>query len=205
MMNWIVGILEGCKIFALYIFPIFLPAAILPMLLTKKYNLIKLLLQGTFLLYLCCVIGLVFFPLPTAAQAQGLTYHAILVPLHFVMDILERPVMGALPVLLNVFMFVPFGIYLRYRFRLSARKVFLFSLAFSVLIEFGQYTGLFFLFKGSYRLFEVDDLITNTLGAMIGFRSMRMVEDLLPSLESFDRFSRKCYNQHGSLTKTMIP
>jgi glycopeptide antibiotics resistance protein len=38
----------------------------------------------------------------------------------------------------------------------------------SLIIESAQLTGLFFIYPGSYRLFDVDDLITNTLGGFLG-------------------------------------
>ncbi len=55
------------------------------------------------------------------------------------------------------------------------------------MIEFGQFSGLFFIFKGSYRLFEVDDLILNTLGSMLGYLAVKKTEGLLPVLSGFEK------------------
>ena len=38
----------------------------------------------------------------------------------------------------------------------------------SLTIELAQLTGLFFTYPGSYRLFDVDDLMANTLGGFLG-------------------------------------
>ena len=55
------------------------------------------------------------------------------------------------------------------------------------LIEVGQLTGLFFLFQGSYRLFDVDDLLCNTLGGLIGYLMICKARRFLPAISNFDR------------------
>ena len=63
---------------------------------------------------------------------------------------------------LNVLVFVPFGVMVSYFFkRLPILKAFLISLAFSVAVEVAQ----FFTLLGG---FEAMDVITNTLGGLIG-------------------------------------
>ena len=62
------------------------------------------------------------------------------------------------------------------------------SLAFSAFIELGQLTGLFFVFRGSYRLCDVDDLMLNTLGGLLGGELVHALEAYLPPLDAFDRF-----------------
>ena len=54
-------------------------------------------------------------------------------------------------------------------YKMNVKKVVLFSFGLSLLIEVGQLTGLFFLFQGSYRLFDVDDLLLNVSGALLLF------------------------------------
>ena len=142
-------------------------------------------------MYLCIVAALVFLPLPSAEEAQSLTYQAQLMPFHCIRDAMENPFRGTLVVVLNVCMTIPFGMFLRYYFGLNAGRVFLYSLALTTLVEFGQYTGLFFLFKGSYRLFDVDDLILNTLGGMLGYLAVKRTERFLPQLASFHKSLRR--------------
>ena len=50
------------------------------------------------------------------------------------------------------------------------------SLAFSAFIELGQLTGLFFMFRGSCRLCDVDDLMLNTLGGLLGGELVHALE-----------------------------
>ena len=90
-------------------------------------------------------------------------------------------------VVCNILMLMPFGMYLRYVCGLDLGRVALVSLAFSAFIELGQLTGLFFLFRGSYRLCDVDDLMLNTLGGLLGGELVRALEAHLPPIDAFDR------------------
>ncbi len=167
------------------------------------FNWVRAVFGGLFLFYVLCVLALVFFPLPDAAQAAKLTtYDAQLVPFQFVADFLrETPLVRSdartyLPALFdrtvqqvvcNILMLMPFGMYLRYVCGLDLGRVALVSLAFSAFIELGQLTGLFFLFRGSYRLCDVDDLMLNTLGGLLGGELVRALEAHLPPIDAFDR------------------
>lgn len=182
-MIWLSSIVDGLKIFACCVGPAFIIWEIAAMMVTRKWNPAKLILTGAFLLYLCCVFALVFLPLPNAERATELIYEVELMPLHCLVDVCEKPVKGTLLILFNVLMTVPFGAFLRYYFKLDAKRVFLYSLALTTLIEFGQFSGLFFLYKGSYRLFEIDDLVLNTLGGMIGYLLICKAEGWLPGIE----------------------
>lgn len=139
--------------------------------------------------------------MPRAARLT--TYDAQLVPFQFVADFLrETPLVlsdphtylpalfdrTVLQVVLNILMLMPFGMYLRYVCGLDLGRVALVSLAFSAFIELGQLTGLFFMFRGSYRLCDVDDLMLNTLGGLLGGELVRALEAYLPPLDTFDRF-----------------
>lgn len=185
-MIWLNSIVEGVKIFGAYVFPVCMIGSILVMIITKRYNIAKSVLQMIFLLYLCCVAGLVFLPLPSLEEVEELSYQAQLIPLYCVKDILGNPVNATIVLVFNIAMTVPFGMFLRYYFGLDAKRVFLYSLALTTLIEIAQYTGLFFLFHGSYRLFDVDDLLSNTLGGMIGYYLVGKLGFILPDLKLFD-------------------
>ena len=65
----------------------------------------------------------------------------------------------------NFVMTLPFGAYLRYYFRCGWKKTLLLSFLLSLFFELTQLTGLYFIYPGSYRLFDVDDLMVNTLAA----------------------------------------
>jgi len=154
----------------------------------RCFNWVRAVFGGLFLFYVLCVLALVFFPQ--------------LVPFQFVADFLrETPLVCSdvrtyLPALLdrtvqqvvcNILMLMPFGMYLRYVCGLDLGRVALVSLAFSAFIELGQLTGLFFLFRGSYRLCDVDDLMLNTLGGLLGGELVRALEAHLPPIDAFDR------------------
>ena len=192
MMNaWVSSIMDGTRIFGVYVMPVFLAATFLQMLLLKRCNFMKMLAQTAFLYYICCVFALVFLPLPTMEQAAALFYKTELMPFHCILSMMKDPVGAGLQVVMNIIMTIPFGMFLRYYFKMDAGRVFLYSLALTTFIEFGQFSGLFLLYKGSYRLFEVDDLICNTLGGMIGFAAMKKVEGFIPEMESFERIFKE--------------
>lgn len=172
----------------------------------KTLNPVRILLCYAALLYGMCVFTLVFFPLPDMQEAAKLSGHEMqMIPFHFVADIIrESPLVitdihtylpaalnrTVLQVVFNVVMMVPFGMFLRYYFGCSGKKVFLFSLGLSLLIEIGQLTGLFFIYSGSYRLCDVDDLIANTLGGFVGYVIVNTCH-FLPSIRHFDRHTAK--------------
>ena len=173
---------------AAYAFPLIAALVAVPFfdrqVRARCFNWVRTVFGGLFLFYVLCVLALVFFPLPDAAQAARLSGHEIqLVPFQFVADFLrETPLVlsdartylpalfdrTVLQVVCNILMLLPFGMYLRYVCGLDLGKVALVSLAFSAFIELGQLTGLFFMFRGSYRLCDVDDLMLNTLGGLLG-------------------------------------
>jgi glycopeptide antibiotics resistance protein len=73
-----------------------------------------------------------------------------------------------LQVVLNVLLFVPLGFFLRV---LGGRGILvagLVGLATTGLIETTQLTGVWGLYPCAYRVFDVDDLIANTSGALLG-------------------------------------
>lgn len=73
-----------------------------------------------------------------------------------------------LQVALNVLLFVPLGFFLRV---LGGRGIIVAGLvgfAISGIIETTQLTGVWGIFPCAYRVFDVDDLITNTSGALLG-------------------------------------
>ncbi|MGW1679273.1 VanZ family protein [Saccharopolyspora sp. NPDC002376] len=71
-------------------------------------------------------------------------------------------------VLLNVALFVPLGMFIRYMFKRSVLATTAIGLGVSLLIEVTQGSGIWFLYPCAYRLFDVDDLIANGLGGLIG-------------------------------------
>ena len=166
---------------------------------------LRILIVYSFILYMLCAYCLVILPLPTGEAAANLSGHqAQLVPFTFLGDIaresdavLSQPrtwltVFNSnafLTTLFNLFLTMPFGMYLRYFFRCGWKRTLVYSLLLSLFFELTQLSGLYFIYPGSYRLFDVDDLIVNTCGSMIGFVLARIAMRFLPSREELDRES----------------
>ena len=73
-----------------------------------------------------------------------------------------------LQVVFNVLLFVPWGVIVRQFLHRSIVVTTASGLAASLLIEGAQLTGLFGIYPCAYRVFDVDDLLLNTLGSLIG-------------------------------------
>ena len=187
--TWMDSIIEGLRIYGNYgMLATFLIMGI-KMLVSKKVNFVEIAVKQMFVMYLCCVVELVFFPLPTMEQAAALSIRYQIIPFHFIADLMKDSVVRVTcQVLFNIVMTIPLGMFLKYGVGLNLKETALTGLGFSAFIEIGQLTGLYFLFKGSYRLFDVDDLMLNVLGTIIGYMVMRAVENHgIPKLTSFDR------------------
>lgn len=156
----------------------------------------------TFILYLINIYFLVILPLPTFEEAlQNTGPYINYIPFSFVKDfILETPFVWNDPstylkaildpsfyvVAFNILMFVPLGMYLRYYFKCSFKKTLLYSFFVSLFFELTQLTGLYFIYPNPYRLCDVDDLIQNTLGGILGFLIMGAIICFLPTREKID-------------------
>lgn len=71
-------------------------------------------------------------------------------------------------VALNVLLFMPLGFLIRTLFRRGFIIATLSGFALSLLVELTQLTAVWGLFPRPYRVFDVDDLLANTLGALLG-------------------------------------
>lgn len=202
MNNFITAITIGAEHFSVLAVLVAFPMLFSQLFVSKKLNIVKIGLNFVFSFYMLCTVALVIFPLPDAAQAATLSTHTFVwQPLHSVADIIrESPLdicnihtylpalcnRAILQVALNVLMTVPFGMFLSYACQLDGKKVAIASFLLSALFEVTQLTGLFFLYGGSYRVCDVDDLITNTLGGVLGYLVVKKCSSFLPKLERFD-------------------
>lgn len=75
---------------------------------------------------------------------------------------------AVLQLVFNVALFVPLGFFVRLVARLGVVVAFLVGLGTSVFIEFTQGTGVWGLYPCAYRVFDVDDMLTNATGAVVG-------------------------------------
>jgi glycopeptide antibiotics resistance protein len=184
----------------------------------RRYGSILLLrttILYSFILYMMCAYFLTMLPLPSRADVAKLTTPYLqLTPFQDVVTwlqksgaVLSRPstwtrlINRSLFVMVaNIVMMVPLGIYLRYYFRCSLRKTILISLGISLVFELTQLSALFGIYPRPYRLCETDDLITNTLGGLIGYAVAGPLTRFLPSRERIDEVAYR-RGMHVSVTR----
>lgn len=161
---------------------------------------LRIIIVYSFILYLLCAYFLVILPLPSRQEVSLLTGpRAQLIPFHFISDIfkeahskhilryINNPALFQF--LFNIVMTIPFGMYLRYYFRCSLKKTWIASFLLSLFFEVTQLTGLYFYYPRSYRLFDLDDLMANTLGGFLGYHFVSPFFRVLPSREQIDTIS----------------
>ena len=140
-----------------------------------------------FVLYLICAYFMTMLPLPSEGYFDvipPLSEQVQLIPFNcfFETNLLRSPVAAAV-IILNLFLTVPLGVFMRFLFGFKFGKTMLSGFIFSLLCEITQITGLFFIYPAPYRLFDVDDLIINTLGAVVGYFITPLMLRILPKLD----------------------
>lgn len=75
---------------------------------------------------------------------------------------------AVIQVALNVLLFVPLGFFLRALWGRGIITTTAVGFGLTLLIETTQLTGVWGIYPCSYRLFDVDDLLANTAGAVLG-------------------------------------
>jgi len=135
----------------------------------------------TFIYYSLTMCLYIILPLPQITPDFCTIYQKSmqLRPFNFINDIArEVPAWTArnvltsgafLQIFFNILLFVPFGIYMHYYFERSFLFTTLLGFGVSLAFETTQLTGIWYLYPCPYRLFDVDDLIVNTFGAMLGY------------------------------------
>lgn len=104
---------------------------------------------------------------PDGGVRPQLVPFASLADVHVLTNGLRDP--GLFQLVANIALFVPFGMLVRHLVR-PRRPIWVVvaALGTSLLIELTQLTGVWGIYPCAYRIFDVDDLITNTAGAAIG-------------------------------------
>lgn len=156
----------------------------------------------SFCFYLLCAYFLVILPLPSISSVSnyaGSYYN--LKPFYFIPDFITSDVFDISDVssyllffknsrymeaFFNVLLVVPFGVYLRYYFRCGALKTIVLSFLLSLFFELTQLSGLYFIYPKPYRLFDVNDLINNTFGGLVGYIVAPLFYFFLPSRSRLD-------------------
>ena len=203
---------------ALLLFPFLAAIITLPYIIIqyRKYGSIlpiRVLIVYSFIFYLLCAYFLVVLPLPPIEEVAGYTKPIMqLIPFaslkEFTMNssliwndpatyltALNEPSLYL--IIFNILLTVPFGVYLRYYFQCSWKKTLLFTFLLTLSFECLQLSALFGYYPRPYRLFDVDDLITNTLGGMLGYAITPVFAHFLVSRSRMDE---KAYDRGRSVS-----
>lgn len=154
-------------------------------LLYHRYNRIRfsqtLVAYGT-VLYAIGLLCFTLYPMPEDPVAYCAAHHLVpqLNPLQFIGDIRTDGLAAIMQLALNVVFFLPLGFIMGRVFRWPLAAALPVGFATSLMIETLQLTGFLGFYPCSYRLFDVDDLITNTLGAVLGYAAAKLFDRLVP-------------------------
>lgn len=195
---------------AIIVFPVVAFFFTLPYLIYqyRKYGaipMIRSIILYSFILYLISAYFLVILPLPSMESVKKLTMPTMqLRPFSFIAEIIastnfnftdvnsilkvfKNP--NVYVVLFNLCLTLPFGFYLKYYFRCKWYQVILYSFLLSLFFELTQLSGLYGIYPRPYRLFDVDDLILNTIGGLVGYSLTPIALLILPSRQELDEKS----------------
>ena len=161
----------------------------------------------SFILYLICVYCLAILPFPREGSVPTQQVGINLQPFNFVPELLSTPIeaperltdaagwlralytSGWYEPIFNILMFFPLGVFLRYYFGFGKGKTLLCAFLLSLFLELTQLSATYCLAPYRYRLCDVNDLITNTTGGMLGYLCTPLFTWLLPSRERLNQLS----------------
>lgn len=198
--------IETIKI-ALIVFPMIAFIITIPYVLIQyhKYGSVyfyRTIIIYSFILYLLIAYFLVILPLPTREEVALLTTPRYqLIPFSFIADIIMKSPLNLndlstiittlksqvfLQAFFNILLCIPFGAYLHYYFKCNLKKTILSTFCLSLFFELTQLSGLYFIYPRGYRLFDIDDLMLNTFGGMIGYFLGSIILKILPNRDTID-------------------
>ena len=161
----------------------------------KKRDFTNCFITFLFTLYMLMVADVAFFPLPVSWEAGKSILHHNLVPFGYIRDFMmlvhNSPDSFSLGlnllvkyVGLEMLMFMPFGFLLPIikRKKISFGKTLFYSFLLSLTIELIQFSLSTFVYGFVYRTFDVDDLMLNTLGGIIGWLLFPIFSSTISSL-----------------------
>jgi len=140
----------------------------------ERFSKRKAILSLLFTWYLCAVAAVTIVPIRNS-RTQNLPNHfnfkPVITSYHRFQNVLEaNDVWGKQNfrnnLVGNIIMFIPLGILLPWVYNKRFKQVLVFGALASVAIELIQYLNMF---AGYYRYVDIDDVILNTLGAIIGY------------------------------------
>lgn len=140
----------------------------------KKNRLkINLFFYILFCYYIARTLSITLLPLPLSDLAKEMYMHQTIPMINFIpldgITHLDNIVIKQW--ILNIIMLMPFGFFIPLTFKshFSFKKILFLSIAFSLFIEISQLCISYLWIGNGYRLCDINDLIFNTLGGLIGY------------------------------------
>lgn len=225
METYLGSITTGVIFFPLLAFALTMPFMVYQY---RKYGSIpfwKTLMFYSFAFYVLCAYFMVILPLPEhfhAADCGAVSKAPKLEPFTFVPDFqaaaqkvelsltapstwaafLARPAVYLLG--FNLLLTLPLGMYARYIFKARWWQALILGFAVSLFFEVSQLTGIFGIYDYAYRLFDVDDLIVNTSGCVLGNIIMIPLARHLPQFEDLSAKALVKGARQASFTRRLV-
>ena len=200
MLTYLHAIQIGVLLFFVFFLLSLIPYMIVQYRKYGRVNPWRFIVNFSFVLYIVCAYAMTIFPLPDVAQVAQMTGpKQNLVPFEFVRQFITyNPLVlddsstwlmaikapSFIQPFFNLLLTLPFGIYLRYLFKRNFSQTLVWSFMLTLSFELLQRSALFGLYPRPYRLFDVDDLMINTLGSMLGFGIACLLVKVLPDLDA---------------------
>lgn len=196
--------------YAFIVFPFIAFVLTIPFLIHqyRKFGSIPILKSFCFysmILYTLCAYFLVMLPLPSIEKVAKMTGPTMqLVPFQFIKDIIATTSFDisnlqdfinifrnstVYTVLFNIVLTLPFGVYLRYLFKKKWYHSLIYTFLLSLFFELTQLSGLYGIYPRPYRLFDIDDLLINTLGGLLGHALTPIFTFFIPTIDELDEKS----------------
>ncbi|MCL2676667.1 MAG: VanZ family protein [Streptococcaceae bacterium] len=200
MTTYLQSIQTGVLIFFSVLFVSLIPYMIVQYRRIGRVSPWLFIVNFSFVLYLIVAFGMTVFPLPSPQAVAQLTtptknLHLFLFVEEFIKYsgfVLTEPNTWKTALkspqfiqpVFNLLLTLPFGFYLRYLFKRKFVFTLIASFLLTLFFELTQLSALYGLYPRPYRLFDVDDLLLNTLGALLGFGLAIWMSKLLPDLSA---------------------
>lgn len=205
MESYKISIEVACLVFPFVAFLLTIPFLIYQYQKYGAIPLFKSIIFYSLILYLITAYFMVILPLPSKELVSKLkTITMQLQPFNFIKELnltasfkisnikdllnfLNKPTVYT--VLFNFLLTMPFGFYLRYYFKRKWYETIILTFLLSLFFELTQLTGLYGYYERAYRIFDVDDLIINTTGGLLGYILAPFLMIFLPSKDELEQKS----------------
>lgn len=152
----------------------------------NKRTFIEIFIFAVFYFYIVAVIAVTLFPIPiddpqnfVGANKQFnpknnfiplYSSYKMAMNSHLTLSLILKQIGG------NLILFVPLGFYLPFasKNQLNLNKVILAGIVGSVIIEITQQLIGFFIVRWNYRIFDIDDIILNVSGSIVGYLAFKI-------------------------------